>query len=63
MATLQEIIQRARRLIGSIGRGETPTDAENVDDLAALNAFMDQLWTQKTAVYHIQELLYFLRHR
>jgi hypothetical protein len=55
MATAQDIIKRARRLIGSIGRGETPTDAENVDDLAALNAFMDQLWTQKTAVYHIQE--------
>ena len=55
MATAQDIIKRARRLHGSIGRGETPTDAENVDDLAALNAFMDQLWLQRNAVYRVQE--------
>jgi len=55
MATAQDIIKRARRLHGSLGRGETPTNAENVDDLAALNAYMDTLWLQKTAVYRVQE--------
>ena len=55
MSTAQDIIKRARRLIGALGRGETPTDAENVDDLYILNKMFDQLWLQRNAVYHIQE--------
>jgi len=55
MAVAQDIIKRSRRLIGALGRGEVPTNAENVDDLASLNAMLDQLWLQNLAVYRLQE--------
>jgi hypothetical protein len=55
MATAQDIIKRARRLHGSLGRGEVPSAAENVDDLYALNQMLDQWWLQRNAVYRTQE--------
>jgi len=55
MATAQDIIKRARRLVGALGRGEIPTNAENVDDLYALNQMFDQLWLQRNAVYVLKE--------
>ena len=55
MATAKELMNRSKRLIGALGRGETGTNAEDVDDLAALNAFMNSLWLNGDAVYDIQE--------
>jgi len=55
MAIAKDLINRSRRLIGSLGRGEVATDAEYVDDLYALNSYMDQLWIDKLAVFNIQE--------
>lgn len=41
MATVATIINRAMRLIGQVGAGETPNTAENADALVALNAMLD----------------------
>lgn len=54
MPTALEMISRSMRLIGALGRGETPTDDEQTDGLAALNAMMDSWDAQSLAVYRVQ---------
>lgn len=45
------IVKRAMRLIGALGRGETPTDDEQTDGLAALNAMLDSWSIQELNVF------------
>lgn len=41
MSTVATIINRAMRLIGQVGAGETPTTVESADALVSLNALID----------------------
>jgi hypothetical protein len=51
LASGQTIIDRAMRLIGAIGSGESPTAAETTDVLAALNAMIESWQTERLYVY------------
>lgn len=54
MATAQDLITRAMRLAGVIGRGETPDSDESADGLEALNAMLDSWQIQRLFVYQIR---------
>jgi len=51
MATAQNIIDRALRLIGALASGESPTTAESNDGLTALNSMISSWQTEKLNVY------------
>lgn len=53
MATALSIIQRAMRLAGVIGKGETPDADESADGLVALNAMLDAWQIERLYVYQI----------
>lgn len=57
-ATALDMIKRSMRLIGALGRGETPTADEQNDGLTALNAMVEVMTTQRLAIYHIQTASY-----
>lgn len=54
MATAIQLITRAMRLAGTIGKAETPDDDEAADGLAALNAMLDSWQIQRLFVYQIR---------
>lgn len=54
MATAQQLITRAMRLAGTIGKGETPDDDESADGLTALNAMRDSWQIERLFVYQIR---------
>ncbi len=56
MATAQTIINRAMRLIGALGSGETPSTDETTDVLAALNGMVDLWQTDGLAIYAIEDV-------
>lgn len=58
MATAQTIIDRALRLIGAIGSGESPTAAETADALIALNALIDADQAAKQMMYTLTDTSY-----
>lgn len=47
------IVKRAMRLVGALGSGETPTDDEAQDGIAALNAMLDSWSIQELNVYQV----------
>ena len=51
MASAQTIINRALRLLGAIGAGESPTTDESNDGLTALNAMIESWQTERLIVY------------
>ena len=51
MATAQNVIDRALRLVGAIASGESPTTQEGTDALAALNNLIETWQTEKLVVY------------
>ncbi len=51
MATAQDIIKGALRLIGAIGKGETPEDHELQDGLEALNQMLDTLSIKRKVIF------------
>lgn len=53
MATALGMISRSMRLIGSIGKGETPDEDEAADGLTALNAMLDAWQIERLMVYQI----------
>ena len=53
MATAQGLINRAMRLSGVIGKGETPDADESADGLTALNAMLDSWQLERLLVYQI----------
>lgn len=55
MATAISIITRAMRLSRAIGVGETATDDEAADGLAALNSMLDSFSIERLNVYYIVE--------
>ena len=55
MAAVSVRINRALRLIGAIGAGETPTDDERADALVALNAMLDTWRNEKLMCYARQD--------
>lgn len=55
MAAVSVRIDRALRLIGAIGAGETPTDDERADALVALNAMLDTWRNEKLMCYARQD--------
>lgn len=56
MATAQTIINRAMRLIGALGSGESPSTDETTDCLAALNGMVDLWQTDGLLVYAVQDV-------
>jgi hypothetical protein len=54
VTTALDLITRSMRLAGSIGTGETPSDAEADSGLEALNAMLDSWQIQRLYVYQIQ---------
>lgn len=52
--TALQMIARSMRLIGALGRGETPTADEQTDGLTALNAMLQAMSIQRLIIYHIQ---------
>lgn len=55
MATGQNLVTRAMRLAGVIGKGETPDADESTDGLTALNAMLDSWSIERLFVYYIVE--------
>lgn len=55
MATAQTIINRALRLIGVLGAGESPTSDDTADALVALNAMLDSWRNERLMAYSISE--------
>jgi len=55
MATAQNLVVRAMRLAGVIGKGETPDSDESTDGLTALNAMLDSWSIERLFVYQIVE--------
>lgn len=55
MATALDMITRAMRLAGVIGKGESPSDDEAADGLEALNSMLDSWQTERLFVYQISE--------
>lgn len=53
MATALSMTTRAMRLIGSLGKGETPDDDEAQDGLTALNAMLDAWQIERLMVYQV----------
>ena len=51
MATAQNVIDRALRLVGAIASGESPTAQEGTDALAALNNLIETWQTEKLIVW------------
>lgn len=51
--TANDLITRAMRLSGAIGKGETPDDDEAQDGLVALNAMLDNWQIQRLFVYAV----------
>lgn len=55
MAVVSTLIDRALRLIGEIGSGETPTDDEYSDAIISLNAMLESWRNEKLMCYAMQE--------
>lgn len=55
MSTGITIITRAMRLVGAIGKGETPDDDEAADGLTALNAMLESWSIERLFAYYIVE--------
>jgi len=55
MATALDIVRRSMRLVGALGGGETPTDTEQTDGIAALNSMLDAWGVQANAIYMVQD--------
>ena len=53
MTTANDLIKRAMRLAGALGKGETPDDDEAQDGLTALNSMLDSWKTERLAVFQI----------
>lgn len=56
MATVQTRLNRAMRLIGQIGSGESPTTDETADCLTALNAMLDSWRNDRLMCFAFQTL-------
>lgn len=55
MSTALTIIKASLKLIGALGQGETPSDADAADGLEALNTMLDSWQTKRLYVYQIKE--------
>lgn len=53
MATAISMLTRSMRLIGAIGKGETPDEDEATDGLSALNTMLDSWRLERLLVYQI----------
>lgn len=54
MPAANDIIRPALKLLGVITQGETPSNSESTDALAALNAMLDNWSTERLNVFFIQ---------
>lgn len=58
MATVQESIENALRLIGQLAEGETPSDDTLADSMNAFNDMLDSWSTERLAVFSTQDQVF-----
>lgn len=51
--TALDLIKRSMRLVGALGRNETPSAEEQTDVLETLNAMLEEWWTNNLSVYRV----------